>query len=645
VANFRAEQFAVSVSDEVLADLRARIRNTRWPGAAPGAPWEQGTDLGYLRDLLEYWADGFDWGAQERGLNGFRHFQAVIDGVRVHFVHERARSGHGIPLILTNGWPSCFAEFLPLVPWLTDPAAHGLDGPGFDVVIPSLPGYGFSERPARTGVTCRYTAGLWHQLMQGLGYQRYGAHGSDFGSAVTTFMALDNPAPMLGIHLSNLDLAPYTGPGSRPLSAAEGAYLAQYQRWRDDDRGYGAIQSTRPQTLSYGLTDSPAGLAAWVLEKWRGWADSGGDIDAAFSRDFLLTVVTLYWVTQTIESSMRDYVDNRWLAAELGPADAVTVPTAVAVFANQFIDDGTPPREWAERLYNIRRWTPMPSGGHFPSAEQPGLLSRDIAAFFNDPGALARLRQGEPGLQPQVLAVPGGGPVEGFGLGGGQVPVGPQVELHAVAADDAPHGGQELRVDQGHPGRGLPGARHEAGGVEEPARVLVAAVGLVEDLEQVAAGLLESAGRFAGSVPEGAPVVLERVEPVVHLLQAGPHVGEGERCPVGEVALGRRAVPGEIAQRELGQGLGPPEPAGRRHAFVDERVGVLAVGDPPAADQPAQLGVGQQQHQQLPAAPDANLAQLVSQLRAGEVAPARQDLQDRGDGLVNRALVEAVRVA
>ena len=221
VATFRAEQFSVSVSDEVLADLRARIRNTRWPGAAPGAQWEQGTDLGYLRGLLEYWADGFDWRAQERWLNGFRHFRAEIDGIRVHFVHERARSGRGIPLILTNGWPSCFAEFLPLVPRLTDPAAHGIDGPGFDVVIPSLPGYGFSDRPARTGVTCRYTAGLWHRLMRGLGYQRYGAYGGDFGAAVTTFMALDDPAPMLGIHLSNLDLAPYTGPGSRPLSAAE----------------------------------------------------------------------------------------------------------------------------------------------------------------------------------------------------------------------------------------------------------------------------------------------------------------------------------------------------------------------------------------------------------------------------------------
>ena len=260
----------------------------------------------------------------------------------------------------------------------------GNPGDAFHVVCPSLPGYGFSERPARTGVTSRYTAGLWHRLMRGLGYRRYGAHGSDFGSAVTTFMALDDPAPMLGIHLSNLDIAPYTGPGSRPLSEAERGYLEQFQRWREEDRGYGAIQSTRPQTVGYGLNDSPAGLAAWVLEKWRAWADSSGDLEATFSRDFLLTIVTLYWATQTITSSMRDYADNRWVDAELGPGDAVTVPTAVAVFAHQYVDDGNPPREWAERLYRIRRWTPMPGGGHFAAAEEPGLLSRDIAAFFDE---------------------------------------------------------------------------------------------------------------------------------------------------------------------------------------------------------------------------------------------------------------------
>jgi len=383
VVDFQADPFTINVSDEVIADLRARISNTRWPEKSPATPWEQGTDLLYLQDLLAYWADGFAWRTQEDWLNSFHHFRADIDGIGIHFVHERAVSGEGIPLVMTHGWPSCFAEYLPLVPLLTNPAAHGIAGPGCDVVIPSLPGYGFTERPDRTGVTSRYTADLWHRLMQGLGYRQYGAQGGDFGAAVTTFMALDNPEPMLGIHLSNLDVAPYLGRESRPLSQSEQAYLAQFERWREDDRGYGAIQSTRPQTVGYGLNDSPAGLAAWLIEKWRAWSDSGGNLDATFSRDFLLTVVTLYWVSQTITSSMRDYADNRWLGA-LGPGDRITVPTAIAVFANQLVSDGCPPREWAERLYNVRRWSPLRKGGHFAPAEQPELLARDIAAFFGD---------------------------------------------------------------------------------------------------------------------------------------------------------------------------------------------------------------------------------------------------------------------
>ena len=383
MVDFQADPFTINVSDEVIADLRARISNTRWPEKSPATPWEQGTDLLYLQDLLAYWADGFAWRTQEDWLNSFHHFRADIDGIGIHFVHERAVSGEGIPLVMTHGWPSCFAEYLPLVPLLTNPAAHGIAGPGCDVVIPSLPGYGFTERPDRTGVTSRYTADLWHRLMQGLGYRQYGAQGGDFGAAVTTFMALDNPDPMLGIHLSNLDVAPYLGRESRPLSQSEQAYLAQFERWREDDRGYGAIQSTRPQTVGYGLNDSPAGLAAWLIEKWRAWSDSGGNLDATFSRDFLLTVVTLYWVSQTITSSMRDYADNRWLGA-LGPGDRITVPTAIAVFANQLVSDGCPPREWAERLYNVRRWSPMRKGGHFAPAEQPELLARDIAAFFAD---------------------------------------------------------------------------------------------------------------------------------------------------------------------------------------------------------------------------------------------------------------------
>jgi len=376
------EPFSIRFGEQVLADLRARIHHTRWPDPSPGEAWGQGTDLRYLRQFLAYWADEFDWRAQEQALNRFHHFRAELDGVHIHFVHERARRGSGLPLVLTHGWPSAFVEMLPLVPFLTDPEAHGIDGPAFDMVITSLPGYGFSERPAKTGVNYRYVAGLWHDLMQGLGYERYGAYGTDFGAGVATLMALDRPQRMIGLHVSNLDMAPPIGEGSRPLSAAERTYLAQNQRWADTERGYSAIQSTKPQTLGYGLSDSPAGLAAWILEKWRSWSDSGGDIDSRFSQDFLPTLLTIYWATRTITSSMRDYFDNRWYGGTLGADDFVRVPTAVANFAQNFVSEGEPPREWAERLYNLRRWTPMPRGGHFAAAEEPERLAHDIAAFF-----------------------------------------------------------------------------------------------------------------------------------------------------------------------------------------------------------------------------------------------------------------------
>jgi pimeloyl-ACP methyl ester carboxylesterase len=374
--------FSIAIGEEVLEDLRQRIRRTRWPDQVPGAGWTQGTELEFLERLLAHWAGGFDWRAQERELNRFRHFSADIEGVRIHFVHEKARGGSGIPLILTHGWPSSFVEYLRVLPLLTDPAAHGIEGPGFDVVIPSLPGYGFSRRPLRTGVNYRSTAALWRQLMRALGYQRYGAGGGDFGAGVASYIALDEPERVIGLHLTNLELAPHLGPGSRPLSEAERAYLAENQRWADVERGYSSIQSTKPQTVGYGLNDSPAGLAAWILEKWRSWTDSKGDVETRFSREFLLTLLTIYWATQTITPSMRDYLDNRFHGAPLGARDLVRVPTAVAVFAHEHVPEGEPPREWAERLYDVRRWTRMPRGGHFAPAEEPELVARDLAAFF-----------------------------------------------------------------------------------------------------------------------------------------------------------------------------------------------------------------------------------------------------------------------
>ncbi len=283
---------------------------------------------------------------------------------------------------MTHGWPSTFLEYLPLVPLLTDPAAHGIDGPAFDLVIPSLPGYAFSQRPARPGMNYRHVADLWHRLMVSLGYERYGAGGGDFGAGVASFMAIDRPDSVTGIHLSNLELAPYIGPGSRRLSAAERAYLKASEAWWEMEGGYKALQSTKPQTLGYALNDSPAGLASWVIEKWRSWTDSDGDPEARVGRDFLATMLTILWATGTITSSMRDYFDNRWHAVRLGPTDRVSVPTAIASFTHQFVFEGDPPREWAERLYDVRSWTPMPRGGHFAPVEDPMLLARDVAAFF-----------------------------------------------------------------------------------------------------------------------------------------------------------------------------------------------------------------------------------------------------------------------
>lgn len=356
-------KFTIDISDAILDDLKERIRRTRWPDQVPGLTWEQGTDLGYLKPLLDYWADGFDWRAQERRLNELAHYRTTIDDVAIHFVHTRAAGGSGTPLILTHGWPSTFLEYLPLIPLLPD----------FDLVIPSLPGYGFSPRPPRVGLNYREVARLWRKLMGSLGYERYGAGGGDFGAGVATFMALDAPREVNGLHLTNFELTP-------ALTEAESAYRAEKERWESVERGYSTIQSTKPQTVGYGLNDSPAGLAAWVLEKWRSWTDSGGDIDARFGRDFLLTMLTIYWATQTITPSLRDYFDNRWY--EVSP-DYVSVPTAFGVFRHNFVPEGEPPRELMERLYNVRRWTVMPRGGHFAPIEEPELVAEDITAFFN----------------------------------------------------------------------------------------------------------------------------------------------------------------------------------------------------------------------------------------------------------------------
>jgi pimeloyl-ACP methyl ester carboxylesterase len=374
------QPFDIEVPQARLDDLRERLARTRWPDEIRDAGWDYGTNLSYLKELVDYWRTGFDWRAQEKALNAFAHFRANIDGLDIHFIHERGHGPNPTPLIITHGWPSTFYQMHKLIPLLTDPARCGADpADAFDVVVPSLPGYGFSTRPTERGMSKSGIARIWSRLMtEGLGYTRFGAQGGDIGTGITTSLALLFPEQLIGIHLTD-PAWPYLGPGTRDLSAAERAYDEDEARWQRDEGAYGELQATKPQTLAYGLNDSPAGLAAWIVEKFRAWGDCDGDVERSFTKDELLTNLTIYWATETINSSIRLYYESRRNPAPFKQGERVTVPTAFAIFPK---DIDQPPREWAERSYNVARWTQMPRGGHFAALEEPELLAQDIRAFF-----------------------------------------------------------------------------------------------------------------------------------------------------------------------------------------------------------------------------------------------------------------------
>ncbi|HYY56996.1 MAG TPA: epoxide hydrolase [Pyrinomonadaceae bacterium] len=373
------QPFRIEVSPATLADLRERLARTRWPDEIEDSGWDYGANLAYLKELLEYWRMGFDWRAQETALNAFAHFRARVDDFGIHFVHERGNGHAPLPLIITHGWPSTFYQMHKLVPLLADPARYGADPmDAFDVVVPSVPGYGFSDRPRERGMTKARIARIWSSLMEGLGYARFGAQAGDVGTGITTRLGLLFPERIIGIHLTD-PAWPYLGAGARELSAAERAYVEEEARWQRDEGAYGDLQATKPQTLSYGLNDSPAGLAAWIVEKFRAWSDCDGDIERRFTKDELLTNLTIYWATETINSSVRLYYESRRNPTPFKQGERVEVPTALAIFPK---DIDQPPREWAERSYNVKRWTRMPRGGHFAALEEPELLAEDIRAFF-----------------------------------------------------------------------------------------------------------------------------------------------------------------------------------------------------------------------------------------------------------------------
>jgi pimeloyl-ACP methyl ester carboxylesterase len=374
--------FRVAVDQAALDDLRERLQRTRWPDEVRDASWDYGASLAYLKGLCAFWSDGFDWRARERAMNGFAHFRAEVDGLGIHCIHERGRGPAPLPLLVTHGWPSSFTEMLDLIPLLADPERHGGDpGDSFDVVVPSVPGFGFSDRPSERGMTRSRVAQLWVRLMEGLGYPRFAAHANDVGAVIHAFIALDQPERLVALHTMMPGFPrPEPGPADPPLSAAELAFLDVQRRWDQDEGGYNRIQETRPQTLAYGLNDSPAALAAWIIEKWRAWTDPRGDVERHFTKDQLLTNLTVYWVTETAGSSARSYYERASDPRPVKPDERIRVPTGVALTTEAV---QRAPREWVERRYtDVRHWTEFPRGGHFLALEDPELLARDLRTFF-----------------------------------------------------------------------------------------------------------------------------------------------------------------------------------------------------------------------------------------------------------------------
>ncbi|MFP4977812.1 epoxide hydrolase family protein [Paenibacillus sp. CN-4] len=376
------ERFHIHVSDKVLDDLQDRLHRVRYPDQLENANsnWERGTNLQALQSLISYWKDHYDWRAQESVLNRLPQYRCQIDGIDVHFVHERGKGPAPLPLILTHGWPDSYLRYQKIIPLLTDPASYGGDpADAFDVIVPSLPGFGFSSRPAHAGVNNFRVAEMWAKLMtEELGYDRFGAAGGDIGSGVTRYLASSHPELLVGIHLTDIGIIRdlMAAPEPDKLSEEERQYRKNAAEWIGKEGGYMSLQMTRPQTLAYGLSDSPAGLAAWLMEKFRAWSGCGGDLLNTFNSDELITHIMIYWVTNTAGSSARMYYEN---ANTLPPLANIEVPTGLALFPADIL---LPPKAWASRSLNITRWTPMPRGGHFTALEEPEALAEDIRAFF-----------------------------------------------------------------------------------------------------------------------------------------------------------------------------------------------------------------------------------------------------------------------
>jgi epoxide hydrolase len=382
----RVRPFEIGVPDAALDDLRERLARTRWPEEWPGVGWDAGADQSYVRELCEYWAGSYDWRQHERNLNRIPGFRCLVDGVDLHFWHVRSSSSGALPLLLVHGWPGSIFEFRELIAPLTDPVAHGgLASDAFDVVVPALPGFGFGGKPAHAGWGPTRIARAFHRLMtDALGYDRYGVQGGDWGASVASQLGSAYPRQVAGIHLNFILAATQVSVDQLAgTSDADRAAIERRQAFAATGSAYARAQGTVPRSLALAQADSPAGLAAWIVDKFRAWSDCDGDVEQVFTKDQLLTNLMFYWAPNSVASAARIYLESRADAEFLRPK-RVGVPTGVAMFPREILPAR---RSWAEGLYDIRRWTDMPRGGHFAAMEQPELLLADVRAFFRDLGA------------------------------------------------------------------------------------------------------------------------------------------------------------------------------------------------------------------------------------------------------------------
>lgn len=374
------KNFEINVSDDLLNDLKYRLIHTRWPDQYKNTEWEYGTNQEYLKSLITYWIEEYDWKKQEQKLNQYHHYISSINGLDIHFIHEHGKGPNPIPIILTHGWPDSFLRYEKIIHYLTDPAKYGGNpNDSFDVIIPSLPGFGFSEKPTNSGMNNSVIADIWASLMQDvLGYHKYAASGGDIGSGVTRYLAYSHPDSLIGIHLTDIGIIKQLLSNNMrdTVSDEERNYISESQKWLSTEGAYISLQSTKPQSLSYGLADSPVGLAAWIIEKFQSWSDCNGNLHTKFSEDELLTNIMIYWVTNTIDSACRIYYENTHSLPQIGP---IQVPTGISLFSKDIM---TPPKKWVLDNLNVTSWSVIPKGGHFTAMEEPELFVNEIRNFF-----------------------------------------------------------------------------------------------------------------------------------------------------------------------------------------------------------------------------------------------------------------------